>query len=47
MPDEEQRGAVFGKGESKSSESGQAGDAHPGAGNIEQVSTIVVPLSKK
>ncbi|ETS62685.1 hypothetical protein PaG_02420 [Moesziomyces aphidis] len=36
MPDEEQRGAVFGKGESKSGESGQAGDAHAGAGNIGQ-----------
>ncbi|CCF53591.1 hypothetical protein NDA18_003631 [Ustilago nuda] len=35
VPDEQQRGGIFGSGENKGSESGQAGDNNSGAGNLE------------
>ncbi|SJX61529.1 uncharacterized protein SRS1_12514 [Sporisorium reilianum f. sp. reilianum] len=34
IPDEQQRGGVFGHGENKGAESGQAGDSSSGAGNL-------------
>ena len=38
IPDEQQRGGVFGGGENKGAESGQAGDSNSGAGNLGEVS---------
>ncbi|SNX83459.1 uncharacterized protein MEPE_02166 [Melanopsichium pennsylvanicum] len=35
IPDEQQRGGIFGSGENKGAESGQAGDS-AGSGNLEQ-----------
>ncbi|KAJ9478481.1 hypothetical protein PHBOTO_002046 [Pseudozyma hubeiensis] len=34
IPDDQQRGGVFGGGENKGAESGQAGDSNSGAGNL-------------
>ncbi|SPO22920.1 uncharacterized protein UTRI_01598 [Ustilago trichophora] len=36
IPDEQQRGGIFGSGENKGAESGQAGDAKNGQGNLEE-----------
>ncbi len=38
IPDEEQRGGVFGKGGAKSNESGQAGDDNAATGDLGAVS---------
>lgn len=40
IPDEQQRGGIFGSGENKGAESGQAGDANGGQGNLEEVSDL-------
>lgn len=37
IPDDQQRGGVFGKGDNKGAESGHAGDSHSGAGNLGEV----------
>lgn len=37
IPDEQQRGGIFGSGENKGAESGQAGDNNSGAGDLQQV----------
>lgn len=47
IPDEQQRGGVFGSGENKGSESGQAGDSHSGAGNLSNVSSLFSMLLAK
>ncbi|CDR87104.1 uncharacterized protein SPSC_00230 [Sporisorium scitamineum] len=36
IPDEQQRGGVFGEGKNKGAESGQAGDSNSGAGNLSE-----------
>ncbi|SPO24634.1 uncharacterized protein UTRI_01598_B [Ustilago trichophora] len=36
IPDEQQRGGIFGSGVNKGAESGQAGDAMSGQGNLEE-----------
>ncbi|GAC96541.1 dead box ATP-dependent rna helicase [Pseudozyma hubeiensis SY62] len=40
VPDDQQRGGVFGDGENKGAESGQAGDSNSGAGNLKNVSIM-------
>lgn len=47
IPDEQQRGGVFGDGENKGAESGQAGDANDSAGNLKNVSDLLGSLQQR
>lgn len=44
IPDEQQRGGIFGEGQNKGSESGQAGDSNSASGNLDEVRILFRPL---